>query len=318
MALRENHYPMDGAMNNDHPLCGKTVLVTGASSGIGKAVALELAGIGAKVVVGGRNPSRCHAIRRAIAAVTGQEPDGLYCNFLSLDSVREAAKQYIASGRPLDVLINNAGALFTRRTETCDGYEASFGVNHLAPFLLTGMLLPRLKESAPSRIVVVASDAHRFFGPLDFDDLHLQKSYGAFKAYGRSKGANILFTRGLAQHLEHSGITVNAMHPGAVKTNLGTIHSAILKKLVYHLVRPFLLTPQKGAETVLWLASSPKVQNKSGGYYMHDRPHRPRPWTLDEERLKTLWHTSEKLTDFHYHLFSRNFLSSAHVRDREP
>ena len=287
-------------MSNTHLLHGKTVLVTGAGSGIGKAAVLELARVGAQVVVSGRNPYRCASVRKEVAAITGQEPEGMYCDFLSLDSVRKGAGEYLESGRPLDVLINNAGALFTSRMETLDGHEATFGVNHLAPFLLTGLLLARLKESASARIVMVASDAHRFCSPLDFDDLHLRKRYGAFKAYGRSKGANILFSRSLAQRLENSSVTINAMHPGAINTNLGNIQGTALKKLVHLLVSPFLNTPQKGAETALWLASNPEIKGKSGGYYMKCRPHRPRPWVLDEERMKKLWQLSEELSDFRY------------------
>ncbi len=288
-------------MNSDHPLHGKTVLVTGANSGIGRAAALELAKVGAKVVVGGRSPERCAAIQKDVAAITGQQPECLFCDFLSLDSVREGAAKYLESGRPLDVLINNAGALFSKRTETRDGYEASFGVNHLAPFLLTGMLLPRLRESEVSRIVMVASDAHRFGMPLNLDDLQLQKGYGPFKAYGRSKGANILFTRGLAKRLKNSGTTVNAMHPGAVSTNLGNVQNPVMKKLMGLLLYLFFRSPEKGAETVLWLASSSAVQSQSGGYYMNCRMHRPpRAWVLDDALMEALWQVSEELTGFRY------------------
>ena len=287
-------------MNSNHPLSGKTVLVTGATNGIGKAAALELAKSGAQVMVGGRSLLRCEGIQGDIAAITGQMPACFLCDFSSLDSVREAAQKYLESGQPLDVLINNAGAFFTKRMETQDGIEASFGINHLAPFLLTGMLLPRLRESSVSRIVVVASDAHRFGAPLQLNDLQLEKGYGPFKAYGRSKGANILFTRVLARRLGSSGTTVNAMHPGAVNTNLGNIQNVVLKKLMALLMRPFFRTPEKGAETILWLASSPKMQGQSGGYYMNCQSHRLHSYIADDELAEGLWRASEELTGFTY------------------
>jgi len=287
-------------MNSTHPLSGKTILVTGATNGIGRAAALELAKSGAQVVVGGRSLLRCEDTQRDIAAITGQMPACFPCDFSSLDSVRKGAQKYLESGQPLDVLINNAGAFFTKRMETHDRIEASFGINHLAPFLLTGMLLPRLRESGVSRIVVVASDAHRFGAPLKLNDLQLEKGYGPFKAYGRSKGANILFTRALARRLGNSGTTVNAMHPGAVNTNLGNIQNVVLKKLMALLMRPFFRPPEKGAETILWLASSPEMQGQSGGYYMDCRPHRLHSYIADDELAEGLWRASEELTGFTY------------------
>ena len=287
-------------MNSSHPLSGKTVLITGATSGIGKATALALAKSGAQVVVGGRSLLRCEGIQKDIAAITGQMPAHLLCDFSSLDSVREAAQKYLESGQPLDVLINNAGAFFTKRIQTQDGIESSIGVNHLAPFLLTGILLPRLRESAVSRIVVVGSDAHRFGAPLKLNELQLEKGYGPFKAYGRSKGANLLFTRTLAQRLGNSGTTINAMHPGAVYTNLGDVQNVVLKSLLVLFVRPFFRTPEKGAETVLWLASSPEMQGQSGGYYKDCRLHRLHPYTADDALAEGLWRASEELTGFTY------------------
>jgi retinol dehydrogenase-14 len=277
-------------------LDGKTCLVTGATNGIGRAAARELACLGASVVLLGRDPERCEAARAEIAAACGRpaEVSVLIADLARLSDVRRAAQEFLAGGRPLHVLLNNAGVVQLSRSETVDGFETTFAVNHLAPFLLTNLLLARLQASAPARIVNVSSEAHKLGGGLDFDDLASARGYSGMGVYGRSKLANLLFTRELARRLEGSGVTVNALHPGAVRTGLGRNNDAPVLKLVAGLFRPFFSTPERGADTAVWLCSAAEVAGISGRYFANRRERTPHRAALDDMAARRLWDESAK------------------------
>jgi len=288
-------------------LQGKHVLITGASSGIGQAAAQALAADGATLTLLCRSRERGEDTARRIAQESGGAPaDVLLADFNSLESVRAAANSYLDSGKPLDVLLNNAGVINTRRRETEDGFEQTFAVNHLAPFLLTGLLLPRLLASGNGRIVNVASNAHEFCRGMDFEDLQTQGRYKTFNVYGRSKLANILFTRELSRRLENSGLTTNCLHPGAVATGMGTNNGGWISTLLPALLRPFFRTPAKGAETAVFLCRDPAVIDCSGGYYYNCREIQPKPWAQSDADARRLWQVSEQLVDFNYHMGQRD------------
>jgi retinol dehydrogenase 12 len=273
---------------------GTTCMITGASSGIGRATALALAGMGARMVLICRDRGRGEETMAEIVAKTGNSDVWLLLADLSSQAeVRRVAADFLASDRPLHVLINNAGVVNLQRTVTVDGIESTFAVNHLAYFLLTELLLDRLRRSAPARIVNVASDAHKF-GALDFDDLGNERRYRAMRVYGQSKLANILFTNELAQRLEGSGVTANSLHPGAVATGLGKNNGAWARALIA-LLRPFFRTPDNGAATSVYLASSPEVEGVSGKYFANCRQHRPSRAAQDPDAARRLWDISERL-----------------------
>lgn len=273
---------------------GTTCMITGASSGIGRATALALAGMGARMVLICRDRGRGEETTAEIVAKTGNSDVWLLLADLSSQAeVRRVAADFLASDRPLHVLINNAGVVNLQRTVTVDGIESTFAVNHLAYFLLTELLLDRLRRSAPARIVNVASDAHKF-GALDFDDLGNERRYRAMRVYGQSKLANILFTNELAQRLEGSGVTANSLHPGAVATGLGKNNGAWARALIA-LLRPFFRTPDNGAATSVYLASSPDVEGVSGKYFANCRQHRPSRAAQDPDAARRLWDISERL-----------------------
>jgi NAD(P)-dependent dehydrogenase (short-subunit alcohol dehydrogenase family) len=275
-------------------LRGKTCLVTGATNGIGRAAAVALARQGARLVLLGRDADRCEAVRADVAAAGDADASVLIADLAVQAEVRRAAAEFLASGRPLHVLLNNAGVVQMRRGETPDGVETTFAVNHLAPFLLTNLLLPRLQASAPARIVNVSSDAHKLGGALDFDDLGAVKRYSGAAVYGRSKLANLLFTRELARRLEGSGVTVNALHPGAVRTGLGQNNDAPFLKLVAGLLRPLFRTPEQGADTAVWLCGAEELGGVSGLYFANRRERRPHRHALDDKAARRLWDESAK------------------------
>jgi NAD(P)-dependent dehydrogenase (short-subunit alcohol dehydrogenase family) len=214
--------------------------------------------------------------------------------------VREGARKCLDEAGPLHVLLNNAGVVNTVRRETVDGFEETLAVNHFAPFLLTGLLLPRLLETRGARVVNTASGAHAFVRDMGFDDLHATRSYRTFRQYGRSKLANILFTLELARRLEGRDITVNCLHPGAVSTSLGIQNDGVVAKLLPRLLRPFFRTPEQGAQTSIYLCCSDEVRDVSGQYFINSRPARPRPWALDSEAALRLWNLSEDSVSFRY------------------
>jgi len=277
-------------------MTGRTCLITGATSGIGRAAALALAGLGASLVLVGRSRERGERVVAEIERATGNHDVALLLADLSSQAdVRQLAKEFLAAGRPLHVLLNNAGVVNLRRETSVDGVETTFAVNHLAYFLLTLLLLPRLKESAPARIVNVASDAHaQAGGRLDFEDLESRKRYSMMRVYGKSKLANILFTRELARRLEGTGVTANCLHPGFVGSNFAKNNGAIAG-LAMTLLRPFARTPEKGAETAVYLASSPEVAGVSGKYFVDCRPRQPKDFARNDDDARRLWEVSERL-----------------------
>ena len=274
---------------------GKVVLITGGTSGIGRAAATALAAMGAEVVVSGRNRERGEAALAEIRRASGNEKVSLMiANLAVQDEVRGLAEGFKERHDRLDVLVNNAGLIRSRRTETPDGIELTLAVNHLAPFLLTNLLLDLLKESAPSRIVTVSSEARRS-AEIDFDDLQSERRYRAFPVYGMTKKANILFTYELAKRLEGTGVVANCVHPGGVNTSFGDDNRSP-GVLLFRAFKPFMRTPEQGADTVIYLASSPEAAEMNGRYLMDRKevsPAEPR----DEAAQRRLWEASEALTN---------------------
>ena len=276
----------------------KTVLITGSTSGIGLAAALELLRMGANVIVHGRSQARCEnaleELRRRGAA--GRRIDYVAADLSSQGNIRELARSVVEKFGKLDVLINNAGAVFMTRSLSADSIEMTFATNHLTYFLLTGLLLPLLSAAPSARIINVASGAH-FGNPLDFDNLELARGYLPLKAYGRSKFANILFTYALARRLEGTTVTTNAMHPGFVATGMGGNNGSIVKFFA-RLIMSAGMSPEEGAKTVVYLASSPEVEGISGRYFYLQKPMRSDSSTYDVESQERLWEISEKMTRF--------------------
>ena len=277
------------------PMSSRTCLITGATSGIGRATALALAGMGADLVLLCRDRARGEETAAAARAAGAPAVELLIADLGVQAEVRRAAAEFLAGGRPLHVLINNAGVVNLQRTLTTDGLEATFAVNHLAYFLLTTLLLDRLRASAPARIVNVSSEAHKF-GALDFDDLQSARRYKAMRVYGRSKMANILFTAELARRLAGSGVTANSLHPGAVSTGLGS-NNAAWARAVIAMLRPFFRSPDDGAATSLYLATAPEVAAVSGRYFANCREKRPSDAAQDAAAARRLWDESERLTN---------------------
>ena len=277
---------------------GRTVLITGANSGIGKATATALARAGAAVVITARDAQRgVQAVEEIRAAAQGRgSVEVRELDLARLASVRSFAAEFLTDHPRLDVLILNAGLTAAQRTVTEDGFETLFQVNHLGHFLLSHLLRERLVESAPARIVVVSSSSHRQAGALDFDDLQSERGYVGLRAYARTKLANILFARELARRLQGTGVTVNALHPGTVRTGWGADGDAgRLLSLGLFLARWWFLSPEQGARTSVYLATSPEVEGATGGYYVRRRLRRPGANALDDEAARRLWQISEEL-----------------------
>src|SRR5437899_2395459 len=273
----------------------KVGMITGANSGIGKAASLALAKMGATVVMVARNAERGEAARSEIIRESqNNSVDLLLADLSSLKSVRQLAAEFQKKYSKLHVLINNAGLFNQRRHVTTDGYENTFATNYLAPFLLTNLQLDLLKASAPSRIINVSSVGH-YNGHINFDDLNLEKEYGGWKAYGQSKLALVIFTHELAKKLQGTSVTVNAVHPGTVATN---IWSRPMGPLGFVMAVPklFMTSPNKGAETVVYLASSPDAASTSGEYWDKLKVKKSSEESYNEEVGKRLWEVSEKLT----------------------
>src|SRR5438128_3774005 len=284
---------LDAAPNSS--MKGRVCVITGANSGIGKATALELAGMGATCVIFARNQQKGETAMSEITKQTGNDSiELLLADLSSLQSVRELAQQFQAKYPKLHVLINNAGLFNQRRHVTPDGYEATFAINYLAPFLLTNLLLPELKSSEPSRIVNVPSVAH-YNRHIDFDDLNMEKTYGGWKAYQQSKLALVLFTHELARKLQGTGVTVNSVHPGTVATN---IWSRPMGPLGFIMAVPklFMISPERGAETIVYLASSDEAGGLNGEYLEKLNVKKSSDESYDEEIAQRLWDVSTKLT----------------------
>jgi retinol dehydrogenase 12 len=274
---------------------GKVCLVTGATSGIGLVAARELARRGARVVLVGRNPDKCAAALRHLQEQTGStQVESLLADLSSQQQVRDLARQFLECHQRLDVHVNNAGGIWLRRQQTVDGLEMTFAVNHLAYFLLTSLLLEVLKATAPSRIVNVSSLAHRG-ATMPFADLMGTRHYRGWPAYKQSKLANLLFTYELARRLEGTGVTVNALHPGFVATGFGG-SNGWRGSLLQWLARWFGLTPEEGAQTIVYLAASPAVAGVSGRYFVKEQAVPSSRASYDEAAQKRLWQVSEELT----------------------
>ena len=276
---------------------GKTVLISGATNGIGKQSALELAKMGAQVVIIGRNKAKTDEALREIQTGSGnKDVHALIADLSSMAEVRQVAGDFRKQFSRLDVLLNNAGGVFVSRQETVDGYEMTFALNHLSYFLLTNLLLDMLKASAPSRIVNVASEAQSG-GTLDFNDLQLKNSYGmgGFKAYSQSKLMNVMFTYELARRLAGSGVMANVLHPGFVNTGFGRNNRGLMQ-MIMSVITLFAIKVEDGAQTSVYLASSPEVEGVTGKYFDKSKPKQSSAVSYDEAAQKRLWDISEQLT----------------------
>jgi NAD(P)-dependent dehydrogenase (short-subunit alcohol dehydrogenase family) len=276
---------------------GKVCLVTGATAGIGQVAATELCRRGARVIIVGRSSERCAATEALIRTAAGADRvDSLVADLSSLSEVGRLAGLVRDRYPRLDVLLNNAGAMFWKRSESADGIERTFALNHLSYFALTNLLLPLLKNSAPARIVSVASDAHKGC-VINFDDIQLKQKYSGWKAYKQSKLANIMFSYELAKRIEGSGVTANALHPGFVNTNfLQVFNDAPAGWLIRSLANIVALSPEKGARTSIYLASSPEVDGVSGRYFVKEKPVESSHQSQDQAPWERLWRLSVDMT----------------------
>ena len=271
----------------------RTVLVTGATNGIGRAAALELGRRGAHVVAVGRDSDRTRAVVETIEAEQGSA-EARVADLSSQAEVRSLAAGVRADHDRLDVLLNNAGAIFRERDVTVDGIERTFALNHLAYFLLTNLLLDRLTASAPARVVSVASRAQER-GRLDFDDLQNERTWSMMRAYGDSKLANVMFTAALARRIDGTGVTTYSMHPGFVGTGFAANNGGWLR-LGMKLVRPFIRSAERGADTAVWLCEAPGIEKQSGGYFVDRRRVDPVARARDTDAQERLWEVSARMT----------------------
>ncbi len=275
-------------------MAGKVCLITGATSGIGAVAAEALARRGARVVLVGRNLEKCSRVREQVQARTGNaNVEALVADLSSQRQVRQLADAFRKGHDRLDVLVNNAGGLWLKRQETAEGLEMTFAVNHLAYFLLTELLLDLLQASAPSRIVNVASRAHSG-AVLPFDDLMGRRRYDGWRAYKQSKLANLLFAYELARRLEGTGVTANALHPGWVSTGFAA-NNGWLGGLLRTAAGLFALSPEQGAQTIVYLATSPEVAGVSGRYFVREKQAPSSSASRDEVAAKRLWQVSREL-----------------------
>lgn len=276
--------PTPGAIG---PIAGRRVLITGATNGIGLAAAVELGRRGAQLVLVGRSAERL-ADAKAQVAATGAAVEVEACDFAELASIRALGQRLRDAGAPIDVLLNNAGAMHQTRKHTADGFEMTFGVNHLGYVATTLALLPLLRAAPAARVVNVASDAHRM-GQLDLDDLQAaNKAYSAWGVYGTSKLCNILFTRSLARRLQGTAITANSLHPGVVATGFGRNDPGLFARLAGW-AGGLLLSPERGAATSVHLCASPEVDGVTGRYFARCREVSPRKPAQDDAAAEALW-----------------------------
>lgn len=274
---------------------GKVCVITGGTDGIGRAAALELAVQGASLLIHGRDPDKgARAVAELKARSGNPQIQFLPADFSALAEVRRLAAAIRDHTPGVDVLINNAGGFSARRSLSKDGFEMTFAVNHLAPFLLTQLLLDTLKSTPRSRIVTTASSAHKG-ATIPFEDLQAAGHYAPMRAYGVSKLANILFTRTLAKRLQGTGVTATCLHPGFVRTQIGRGIDGAFGRFMFGVMSSLARSPEKGAQTLVYLASSPQVQGASGGYYFDCKEIAPSPAAQDDGVAERLWALSEKM-----------------------
>jgi retinol dehydrogenase 14 len=281
----------------DEPLmAGKSVLVTGGTGGIGRATATGLAALGARVGITGRDQARTEAAAASIRAAPGSPAvDGFAADMSVQAEVRRLAAQVLDTYPRLDVLVNNAGGFWAHRHVTADGLEHTFALNHLAPFLLTSLLLDGLTASASARILTVSSGAHAS-GRIDFDDLQGERNYSGQRAYSQSKLANVMFTYELARRLDGTGVTATVLHPGVVRTGFGAEDQAAYLSVMIGVARLFMKTPAQGADTPIYLASSPQVEGITGRYFVNRKPRTSSKASYDTTAATRLWQVSADLT----------------------
>jgi len=276
------------------PMAGRTVLVTGGTSGIGRATAIGLATMGAHLAITGRDRGRTEGAAREIRAAGGGQVDVFVADLSSQSALRRLADEVLQSLSRIDVLVNNVGGYWNTRHVTVDGLERTFAVNHLAPFLLTNLLLDRLRHSAPARVVTVSSNAQAM-GRIDFDDLQGERSYSGARAYNQSKLANVLFTYELARRLPATSVTANVLHPGVVRTSFGAEDPGRAQRLFIPFVRPFMKAPARGAATSIQVAAAPDLERLTGRYFANSKPKRSSKRSYDEATAARLWQVSADL-----------------------
>ena len=285
------------------PMTGKICVITGTTSGVGYQAAIRLAKAGAKIVTIVRSKEKAEKLCAEIRTLSATEPDYYIADFANLSEVRKATEAILDNYPRIDVLINNAGVHITTRQLTVDGYETAFAVNHLASFLITSLLLKRMVESAPSRIIQVNSEGHRFNG-LKIDDLNWEnRKYGGYGGYGASKTAQLMTVWELNDLLQGKGVTINAMHPGAVKSNIGTNNGILYNLFSKYLIQPTLKSPEISGEAIYYLASSPEMDGVSGKFYNLTNEEIPAPHALNRELSKQIFQRSKEMV----HLDKSNF-----------
>jgi retinol dehydrogenase 14 len=275
-------------------MTGRTVLVTGGTGGIGRATALGLAMLGAHVAVTGRDHARADAAAREIRAAGGGRVDVLVADLTAQSEVRRLADEVLDRLPRIDVLVNNVGGFWNSRHVTADGLERTFALNHLAPFLLTHLLLDRLCQDGPGRVVTVSSNAHAQ-GHIEFDDLQGARDYSGSRAYNQSKLANVLFTYELARMLRRTSVTANALHPGVVSTSFGAEDPGRTGRLLVPVMRPFMKSTHRGAATSVHLASAAGLQSVTGRFFAASRPRKSSPESYDRDVAARLWQLSADL-----------------------
>jgi retinol dehydrogenase 14 len=276
-------------------MTGKTCLITGGNSGIGKATALGLARMGGNVVIVSRSKEKGEKALTDIISTSGnRNVELMIADMSSQDSVRRLASDFKAKHEKLHLLVNNAGVYLTKRISTVDGLEATFAINHLGTFLLTSLLLDVLKASAPARIVNVSSDAH-YGAKVNFEDLQGEKKFSGWQAYGQSKLAMILFTHELAKRLEGTGVSVNSAHPGVVRTNFANNNGLVT--FGFRFLRPFFISPRTAAKRILYVATSPDLDGVNGKYFTKMHEARSSEESYEYESARRLWQISEQLTN---------------------
>ena len=281
---------------HSRPMAGRTVLVTGGTAGIGRATALGLAAMGAHLAITGRDRGRAEDAAREIRTAGGGQVDVFVADLSAQSEVRALADEALQRLPRIDVLVNNAGGYWNTRHITADGLERTFALNYLAPFLLTSLLLDRLKHSAPARVVTVSSNMQAI-GRIDFDDLQGERSYSGARAYNQSKLANVLFTYELARRLQAASVTANALHPGVVSTSFGAEDPGRVQRLFTPFMRPFMKAPGRGAATSIHLATASALEQMTGRYFANSKPRKSAKRSYDKAAAARLWHVSTDLVN---------------------